>query len=53
MYIDKYLSYLKNDKKMAANSLEAYGRDIRDFEQFIQSRGTGSVLDATSTDVVA
>ena len=53
MYIDKYLSYLKNDKKMAANSLEAYGRDIRDFEQFIQSRGTGNVLDATSTDVVA
>ena len=53
MYIDKYLSYLKNDKKMATNSLEAYGRDIRDFEQFIQSRGTGSVLDATSTDVVA
>lgn len=53
MYIDKYLSYLKNDKKMAANSLEAYGRDIRDFEQFIQSRGTGSILDATSTDVVA
>ena len=53
MYIEKYLSYLKNDKKMAANSLEAYGRDIRDFEQFIQSRGTGSVLDATSTDVVA
>ena len=53
MYIDKYLSYLKNDKKMAANSLEAYGRDIRDFEPFIQSRGTGNVLDATSTDVVA
>ena len=53
MYIEKYLSYLKNEKRMAANSLEAYGRDIRDFEQFIQSRGTGSVLDATSTDVVA
>jgi integrase/recombinase XerD len=53
MYIEKYLSYLKNEKRMAANSLEAYGRDIRDFEQFIQSRGTESVLDATSTDVVA
>lgn len=53
MYIEKYLSYLKNEKRMAANSLEAYERDIRDFEQFIQSRGTGSVLDATSTDVVA
>ena len=53
MYIEKYLSYLKNEKRMAANSLEAYGRDIRDFEQCIQSRGTGSVLDATSTDVVA
>jgi integrase/recombinase XerD len=53
MYIDKYLSYLKNDKKMAANSLEAYGRDIRDFEQFVQSRGTENILEATSTDVVA
>ena len=53
MYIDQYLSYLKNEKKMAENSLEAYGRDIRDFEQFIQSRGTGNILEATSTDVVA
>jgi len=53
MYIDQYLSYIKNEKKMAENSLEAYGRDIRDFEQFIQSRGTGNILEATSTDVVA
>ncbi|MGX8774459.1 MAG: tyrosine-type recombinase/integrase, partial [Bacillota bacterium] len=38
---------------MAPNSLDAYGRDIRDFETFILSRGTGSVVEATSTDVVA
>lgn len=53
MYIEQFIAYLKNEKKMAPNSLDAYGRDIRDFESFVLSRGTGSVLEATSTDVVA
>ena len=53
MYIEQFIAYLKNEKKMAPNSLDAYGRDIRDFESFVLSRGNGSVLEATSTDVVA
>ena len=53
MYIEQFIEYLKTEKKMAPNSLDAYGRDIRDFESFVLSRGTGNVLEATSTDVVA
>ena len=27
-YKEKFINYLKNEKKMARNSLEAYGRDV-------------------------
>ena len=53
MYIEQFIDYLKNEKKMAANSLDAYGRDIREFNSFLSERGTGGLLEATSTDVVA
>lgn len=53
MYIEQFIDYLKTVKRMAPNSLDAYGRDIRDFESFLASRGTGNLLEATSTDVVA
>ena len=53
MYTEQFADYLKNTKKMAANSLEAYMRDIRDFEGFVLSRGSEDLTEATSTDVVA
>ena len=53
MYIEQFTDYLKNTKKMAANSLDAYCRDIRDFESFLVSRGSGDLTEATGTDVVA
>jgi len=53
MYIEKFTDYLKNDKRMAVNSLDAYVRDVREFERFLTARGAGSLADATSTDVIA
>ena len=48
----EYLDYLKNDKKKADNTLLAYERDIRSFEEFLKTRGKG--LDScTEGDAVA
>ena len=52
MYIQQFADYLKNEKRMASNSLDAYGRDMRDFEQFLSDRGS-SLLEATDNDVAA
>ena len=53
MYIEQFIDYLKNEKKMAPNSLDAYGRDIRDFEQFLSERGSAGLPGATRNDVTA
>ena len=33
MYIEQFIAYLKNEKKMAPNSLDAYGRDAVEEER--------------------
>ena len=48
-YKEKFINYLKNEKKMARNSLEAYGRDVSEFISFAESRGNGNVLQLTGT----
>lgn len=53
MYIEQFIDYLKTEKKLAANSLDAYGRDIRDFQQFLSSRGDGDLTGAARDDVTA
>ena len=53
MYIEQFIDYLKSEKKMAPNSLDAYGRDIRDFEQFLSERGVAGLPGATRNDVTA
>lgn len=53
MYIEQFIDYLKNERKMAPNSLNAYGRDVREFARFLSERDVASPTDATSTDVIA
>lgn len=53
MYIEQFIDYLKNEKKLAANSLDAYGRDIRDFQQFLSGRGVEDLTGAARDDVTA
>ena len=53
MSIDRYEDYLKNERKMSANTVQAYLRDIRHFADFTGSRGLGDVAEASNADVVA
>ena len=53
MSIDRYDSYLKNERKMSANTVQAYIRDIRHFADFVSGRGVSDVYDASNAEVVA
>lgn len=53
MYIEQFADYLKTERKMAKNSLEAYERDINEFAAFEKSRGIDNILESSSTEIVA
>lgn len=53
MYTEKFIAYLKNEKKMSPNTLEAYFRDVKEFLAFENERGNTELADVTSTDIIA
>lgn len=53
MGITEFLNYLTENKKMSANTVEAYRQDILAFQKFLKSKGVLSFEDATNTIVVA
>lgn len=52
MYADKFVEYLQNEEKKAANTAEAYGRDIARFELYLSERGTAPE-NVTDTDIAS
>ena len=52
-YISDFLDYMKKEKKMAVNSCEAYGRDVREFREYARQRGCNDLAEVTNTDLVA
>lgn len=53
MYVDQYLKYLREDKKLTGNSLDAYQRDLADYGRFCREKGIDDILKAENTHVVA
>lgn len=53
MLLEQYFSYLKNEKKMAQNTLAAYRRDVLEFEEFEEQRGIMDLRQSQGTEVVA
>lgn len=51
--IDSYLTYLRVERQLAANTLEAYGHDLRKVADFLVSRGINGAADVSQTDVLA
>ena len=52
-YLEEFLGYLKNEKRMAKNSLDAYKSDVNDVDAFLKSRGVADITKASNTDVVS
>lgn len=53
MYTEAFKAYLKKEKKMSNNTLEAYSRDINEFVEFEESRSIVDILEASTTEIVA
>lgn len=53
MYRQDFADYLKNERKMSANTMEAYNRDVAEFAAFEEGRGMNDITDTTSTEIVA
>ncbi|MDR2157437.1 MAG: tyrosine recombinase XerD [Clostridiales Family XIII bacterium] len=52
-HFPRFAEYLKNKKKMAVNSVNAYLRDLREYAAFLEEKRTGAPTDATEADVAA
>ena len=53
MSIEQFEAYLENEKKMSANTVQAYIRDVRHFDDFVKERGLTDVSEASNAEVVA
>lgn len=53
MYIDQFVKYLKEEKRLTGNSLDAYKRDMEMFQKYCNLRGIGDLIKVENTDVVA
>lgn len=53
MLLEQFFEYLKSEKKMAKNTLEAYRRDVLEFAAFEEDRGIFDLRQTRGTEVVA
>ncbi len=53
MYTNKYSEYLKKNKSMSQNSIEAYNGDLGELSKFMKDRGLKLIEEASSMDMVA
>jgi len=50
--IDNFISYLTAEKRLAANTVEAYARDILKFFMFIEQRSVASAMECSRGDLM-
>lgn len=53
MYTVDFIDYLKKEKNMSDNTLDAYRRDVHEFIVFESSRGLSDLLETSSTEIIA
>ncbi len=53
MYTEAFTEHLRNEKKMAANSLAAYTKDVKAFLSFEEKRGIIDIREISSTEIIA
>ncbi|MEG0830348.1 MAG: site-specific tyrosine recombinase [Anaerovoracaceae bacterium] len=53
IYMEDFFGYLKREKRMAPNTLEAYKRDVLEFYTFEEGKGTKDPTQVSNTEVVS
>lgn len=52
-FLNDFMNYLSSERKLAQNSLEAYKRDVLEFEGIIREKQNLALGEASNTEVVA
>jgi len=50
--IKDFLTYLKTEKGLSDNTLESYGRDLRQFAEFLKEKGNYKFTEANKTTII-
>lgn len=53
MYLEPFVEYLRKERKMSDNSLEAYRRDIIAFRDYCRQKGIEDLMDVGNSEIVA
>ncbi|MDD6043069.1 MAG: tyrosine recombinase [Eubacteriaceae bacterium] len=53
MEIKAFIEYLKKEKKTSENTCDAYRRDLRGFQRFLNERGVSEMNNAAASDIAA
>jgi integrase/recombinase XerD len=51
-YVDQFINYLAVDRGLAKNTLESYGRDLRQFQTYLQNGKFEDIKDSSRTTIV-
>ncbi len=52
-YIEKFVEYLMKERKLTANSLNAYSSDLIEFSRFIKNKEIESFLNVQNTEIIS
>jgi len=47
-----FINYLEEEKELSKNTIESYGRDLRQFKKFLEAKGKSSYLDVNKTTII-
>ncbi|MCE5284574.1 MAG: site-specific tyrosine recombinase XerD [Pelosinus sp.] len=51
-YVNQFINYLAVERGLAQNTLESYGRDLRQFQEYVQSNDTEIINDSARTTIL-
>lgn len=51
-YVDQFINYLAVNRGLAKNTLESYGRDLRQFQTYLQNGKFEDIKDSSQTTIV-
>ena len=52
MIIENYLYYIKDEKKLSDNTVDAYIRDISQFSDYLKDKGKYNLLNTNKTVII-
>ncbi|QIB68867.1 tyrosine recombinase XerD [Aminipila butyrica] len=52
-YLEQFKQYLTEERRMSANSLQAYSRDLAEYQRFLEGKNAGRLEEGSNAEVVS